>query len=170
VRRPKWSRACSIAGAGTSSKRRFSGYLCFAPNDGQQARFTHPATWLRKPPVQLDNNKAFNVLTTRYLGTYSPATALDLGHWWGINQGHAKRRPAAIGDVATEVTIEGERYWMLTKDVADLAATEPVNVVRLLPAFDQWSCVCRGGYQPYWIRSTGSGSIDYRAGAPRYSS
>jgi hypothetical protein len=116
----------------------FSGYLCFAPNNGQQARFTHPATWLRKPPVQLDNHKAFDVLTTRYLGTYGPATARDLGHWWGINQGQAKRRLAAIRDAATEVTIEGERYWMLTKDVADLAATEPVKVVRLLPAFDQW--------------------------------
>jgi uncharacterized protein YcaQ len=116
----------------------FSGYLCCAPNDGQQARFTHPATWLRKAPVQLDHTKAFDVMTTRYLGTYGPATARDLGHWWGINQGQAKRRLAAIGDVATEVTIEGERYWMLAKDVADLAATEPVNVVRLLPAFDQW--------------------------------
>src|SRR5258708_3378801 len=27
---------------------------------------------------------------------------------------------------------------MLTRDVAELAATELVNVVRLLPAFDQW--------------------------------
>ncbi len=116
----------------------FSGYLCCAPNDGQQARFTHPVTWLRKPPVQLDNNNAFDALTTRYLGTYGPATALDLGHWWGINQGQAKRRLAAIGDVAKEVSIEGEPYWMLTRDVADLAATEPVSVVRLLPAFDQW--------------------------------
>jgi uncharacterized protein YcaQ len=116
----------------------FSGYLCFAPNDQQEARFTHPATWLRKPPVQFDHGKAFDLFTTRYLGTYGPATARDLGHWWGINQGQAKRRLAAIGDLTTEVTIEGERYLMLTKDVADLAATKPVNVVRLLPAFDQW--------------------------------
>jgi Winged helix DNA-binding domain len=125
----------------------FAGCLCLAPNDRQQARFTHPATWLRKPPVQLDNNKAFDVLTTRYLGTYGPAAARDLGHWWGINQGQAKRRLAAIGDVATEVTIEGERYWMLTKDVADLAASKPVNVVRLLPAFDQW-VVCASRRAP----------------------
>jgi uncharacterized protein YcaQ len=131
----------------------FSGYLCFAPNDGQQPRFTHPATWLRKPPVQLDNNKAFDLLTTRYLGTYGPATARDLGHWWGINQGQAKRRLAAIGDMATEVTIEGERYWMLSKDVPDLAATEPVNVVRLLPAFDQW-VVCASRRVPALLDPT----------------
>lgn len=125
----------------------FSGHLCFAPNDGQQPRFTHPATWLRKPPVPLDNDKASDVLTTRYLGTYGPATARDLGHWWGINQGNAKRRLAAIGDVATEITIEGERFWMLIKDVLDLAATKPVNVVRLLPAVDQW-VVCASRHVP----------------------
>ena len=116
----------------------YFGYLCSAPNDGQQARFTHPATWLRKPPTQPDSNKAFDILTARYLGTYGPATAADLGRWWGINQTQAKRRLAALGDVASEVTIEGERYWMLAKDIAALAATEPVDVVRLLPAFDQW--------------------------------
>jgi hypothetical protein len=117
----------------------FRGFLCFAPSDGPHARFTHPATWLRKRSADVDSNKAFDVLTTRYLGTYGPATALDLGpRWWGVNQGEAKRRLAAIGDVATQVTIEGGRYWMLREDVAELAAAEPVNVVRLLPAFDQW--------------------------------
>jgi Winged helix DNA-binding domain len=125
----------------------FSGYLCFAPNDGQEARFTHPATWLREPPATTDSNKAFDALTTRYLGTYGPATARDLGHWWGINQGNAKRRLAAIGDAATEVTMDGERYWMLAMDVADLAATKPANVVRLLPAFDQW-VVCASRRAP----------------------
>jgi len=122
----------------------FSGYLCFAPNDGQQARFTHPATWLHKPPARIENERAFDLLTTRYLAAYGPATARDLGHWWGINQGNAKRRLAAIGDAATEITIQGERFWMLSKDVADLAVTKPSKVVRLLPAFDQWvTCASR---------------------------
>ncbi len=117
----------------------FCGSLCFAANDGPEARFTHPATWLRKLKVETDQNKAFNALTTRYLAAYGPASARDLGpRWWGINQGLAKRRLAALGDAATEVTIEGERYWMLSQDVADLATTKPATVVRLLPAFDQW--------------------------------
>jgi hypothetical protein len=117
----------------------FLGSLCFASSDGAQVRFTHPTTWLGKAPARVDSDRAFDVLTARYLGTYGPATALDLGpRWWGINQGHAKRRLAALGDAASEVTIEGKRYWMLTADVDELAATEPVQVVRLLPAFDQW--------------------------------
>jgi hypothetical protein len=127
------------------------GYLCFASGEGPQARFTHPATWLRKPLQKPDNDAAFDVLTAGYLGTYGPATARDLGpRWWGINQGQARRRLAALGDSATEVTIEGQRYWMLTKDVPDLAATEPVNVVRLLPAFDQW-VVCASSRVPAFL-------------------
>jgi hypothetical protein len=36
---------------------------------------------------------------------------------------------------------------MRSADVADLAATEPVNAVRLLPAFDQW-VVCASRQVP----------------------
>jgi hypothetical protein len=130
-----------LLGSWSASLRHASlaGCLCFAPSEGQDVRFTHPATWLRKPPAPIDGDRAFDVFTKRYLGSYGPATAIDLGpRWWGINQGHAKRRLAAIGDAATEVTIEGGRYWMLKEDVAELTATKPVEVVRLLPAFDQW--------------------------------
>jgi uncharacterized protein YcaQ len=131
----------SMLGSWSASLRyaSFIGSLCCAPADGAQARFTHPATWLRTPPSKIDTDKAFDELTMRYLNTYGPATAHDLGpRWWGVNQGEAKRRLAALDDLATQVSIDGEKYWMLTKDVAELAATEPVNVVRLLPAFDQW--------------------------------
>lgn len=120
----------------------FFGHLCIAPPDGQQVRFTHPATWLRRRPKRVDATRAFDALTEGYLSAYAPATPRDLGpRWWGINQGEAKRRLAAIGDLATEVDIEGARYWMLAEDVAQMAATKPVDVVRLLPAFDQWT-VC----------------------------
>jgi uncharacterized protein YcaQ len=117
----------------------FSGCLCFAPSEGAEARFTHPATWLRKCPTIPENEKAFDALTAGYLGTYGPSTPADLGpRWWGVNQGEAKRRLTAIADATEEVTLEGKRYWMLKEHVAELAATKPLNVVRLLPAFDQW--------------------------------
>lgn len=130
----------------------FYGWLCFAPGEGADARFTHPATWLRKPPRQVDREEAFNALTAGYLGTYGPATAHDLGpRWWGVNQGEAKRRIAAIGELASEVTIEGKRFWMLTEDVAELTATEPAEeIVRLLPAFDQWA-VCASSRVPAFL-------------------
>src|SRR5262249_39389282 len=77
-------------------------------------------------------------LTERFLGTHGPATAHDLAWWWGINRGEAKRRLAAIAGATAEITVEGERRWMLKTDVAELAATRPIENVRLLPAFDQW--------------------------------
>lgn len=118
----------------------FVGSLCFAAPDGSEGRFTHPATWLRKAPTAMDSEKAFNAFTLGYLAAYGPATPHDLGpRWWGVNQGEAKRRFAAVGEAATQVTVEGNKYWMRAQDVAELAATEPVeDVVRLLPAFDQW--------------------------------
>ena len=130
-----------LLGSWSSSLRyaSFIGCLCFAPSEGQEPRFTHPATWLRKPPANVDDDKAFDALTTKFLRAYGPATPLDLGpRWWGINQGMAKRRLAAIADSTTRVMIEDKPYWMLTRDVAELAATKPADVVRLLPAFDQW--------------------------------
>jgi hypothetical protein len=137
---PKMVNAMLGAWGGSLRHASIFGFLCFASGDGQQARFTHPATWLRKPPVLPDDEKAFNALTSRYLAAYGPATTQDLGpRWWGINQAHAKRRLAALGAAASEVRIEGARYWMRTEDIAELEAAQPLtDVVRLLPAFDQW--------------------------------
>lgn len=131
----------AMLGSWSSSIRyaSFIGSLCFAPADGAQARFTHPATWLRKKATNIADAKAFDAFTAGYLSAFGPATAHDLGpRWWGINQGEAKRRLAALGDLVTQVILDGKRYWMLSRDVSDLAASEPVEVVRLLPAFDQW--------------------------------
>jgi hypothetical protein len=130
----------------------FVGSLCVAPSESAEGRFTHPATWLRKAAKKVDSDKAFDALTIGYLAAYGPATPHDLGpRWWGVNQGEAKRRFAAVGDAATQVAIEGKKYWMLTQDVAELAATEPVGeVVRLLPAFDQWT-VCASRRVPAFV-------------------
>lgn len=132
----------AMLGSWSSSLRyaSFIGSLCFAASDGTEGRFTHPATWLRKAPASVAGETACNAMTIGYLAAYGPAAAHDLGpRWWGVNQGEAKRRLAAVGDAAAQVPIEGQKYWMLAKDVAELEDTEPVEqVVRLLPAFDQW--------------------------------
>jgi uncharacterized protein YcaQ len=124
------------------------GALCFGPSDGGEARFTHPATWLRRALRRPDAARAFDELTKRYLGTHGPATPQELAWWWGINRGEAKRRLAAVAEATTEITVDGERRWILTRDVAELSATKPVEVVRLLPAFDQWvMCASRSPAQ-----------------------
>jgi hypothetical protein len=129
----------------------FLGRLCFAPGEGQLVRFTHPATWLHARPEPIDANEALAKIAGRYLSVYGPATPVELAGWWGVNRKQASRMLAALGDVATEVSVDGRPYWMLADHVAELASTPPpANVVRLLPGFDQW-VVCAS-------RRDGSGS------------
>ena len=58
-----------------------------------------------------------------------------------------------LGDRLTEVDVEGERAFVMTEHIDDLASTAPTSAVRLLPGFDQY--VLGPGYQgsacdPYW--------------------
>jgi hypothetical protein len=45
---------------------------------------------------------------------------------------------AALGDEAVELALEGERVWVLARDVHELTAADPPDAARLLPAFDPW--------------------------------
>jgi hypothetical protein len=45
---------------------------------------------------------------------------------------------AALGDEVAEVDVEGQRAWVLARDVPAIAAAESRNTARLLPAFDPW--------------------------------
>jgi hypothetical protein len=45
---------------------------------------------------------------------------------------------AGLGAEAVEVDVEGQLGWMLRRDVRKLASAKPVDVARLLPAFDPW--------------------------------
>ncbi len=116
----------------------YLGQLCFGPSEGQRVRFTHPATWLHTAPELSDADDALATIAERYLAGYGPAASVDLGPWWGVNGRQAQRMLAALGEVATEVRIDGRPYWMAADQVADLQSTPTTNVVRLLPAFDQW--------------------------------
>jgi hypothetical protein len=137
----------------------FFGYLCFAPGQGQQARFTHPATWLHPPPAPVEPAAAFDAFTAGYLATHGPATAHDLGpRWWGVNQTEAKRRLAALGERATQVAIGSGRYWMRSADLAELEAAEPLEIVRLLPAFDPW-VICASPREPALLDPAHRGKV-----------
>jgi hypothetical protein len=129
----------------------FLGQLCFGPSQGQRVRFTHPDTWLPARPEPADANQALAAIASRYLSVYGPASPVELSTWWGVRRTAATRMLTALGDAATEISVDGEPYWMLSDQVADLASTPPVeHVVRLLPGFDQW-VVCAS-------RRDGSGS------------
>ncbi|WP_157181396.1 winged helix DNA-binding domain-containing protein [Actinopolymorpha alba] len=130
----------------------FLGQLCFGPGFGQHVRFTHPATWLDTPSDPPDADEALAAIARRFLSVYGPAAPVDLACWWGTTRTHASRMLDALGEQVTKIEVDGEPYWMLADQVAELASTTPANVVRLLPGFDQW-VVCatrrdRGGSRP----------------------
>lgn len=116
----------------------FFGRLCFAPSQGQLVRFTHPQTWLPTPPEHIAGADALRSIAGRFLGTYGPAAAADLAGWWGTNRVGAQQMLDALGPAATRIDVDGEQYWILREHEKELVTSEPRNVVRLLPGFDNW--------------------------------
>jgi hypothetical protein len=108
----------------------FLGRLCFAPSDGQRVRFTNPATWLAGRGEAPGDPVA--ELFGRYIAVHGPATTADVKRWWaGLSPARTR---AILERVAEPVTIEGEPAWA----PPGFEAADPVETVRLLPAFDQY--------------------------------
>ena len=118
----------------------YRGKLCFAPSVGNSVRFTAPATWLNRPIDAIAPDEALREITRRFLSAYAPATAGDLALWWGgYGPPRGARMLAALGEEAIEVDVEGQRAWMLARDVGEMAGADTANAARLRPAFDPWT-------------------------------
>jgi hypothetical protein len=114
----------------------FRGLLAFAPSEGQTVRFTRPPSGPR-PPV----DEAVAEVTRRYLGAYGPARRQDLSRWWGshaLSAAKAQKRFEALGEEAVEVLVDGERCWVLARDVDAIRSASPPRAARLLGGFDQY--------------------------------
>jgi hypothetical protein len=114
----------------------FRGLLAFAPSSGQAVRFTRPPGGAR-PPVA----GAVAEITRRYLAAYGPARRQDLSRWWGshaLSAARAQKRFEALGDEAVEVSVDGERCWLLAADVDEIRSASPPRAARLLGGFDQY--------------------------------
>jgi uncharacterized protein YcaQ len=117
----------------------FRGLICFAPSTGGNVRFTTPTAWIPGKIDRPDAADALRDVTRRFLGAYGPLTADDLALWWGgYGPPQGRRMIAALGDEAVEVDVDGQRAWVLARDVRAMAAAESPNAARLLPAFDPW--------------------------------
>jgi hypothetical protein len=117
----------------------FRGLICFAPSTGNNVRFTSPATWVSGKIDKPDPMDALRDITRRFLGAYAPLTVDDLALWWGgYGPRQGARLLAALGEEAVEVDVEGQRAWVLARDVRAMTRAESPDAARLLPAFDPW--------------------------------
>jgi hypothetical protein len=114
------------------------GLVCFAPNQGQQVRFTRPDTWLGGWEGH-DPNQAMDEVTRRFLAASGPVTREDFARWWGIpSPAEGAKLLQRLGDEVARVEVEGMAAYALAADLPGLAEAKGSRTVRLLPAFDQY--------------------------------
>jgi len=118
------------------------GDICFGPNRGRQATFRllrDDPRWPGLPDADEGGRRA----VVLYLGAYGPATSANLDYWLVEGLGVPRRRlqgwvSELVGDLVTEVTIDGRDAYALTADLDGLRSCEPSDSVRLLPGYDPW--------------------------------
>lgn len=117
------------------------GDMSFGPPKGRQQTFQRldgNPRWAGIPDLEEAGPRAVEA----YLRAYGPATADNVQYWLGAGLSAPRKRLqgwlTGLGDRVADVEIEGTRTMVLREDVAELEATQPSSVVRLLPAYDQW--------------------------------
>jgi hypothetical protein len=118
----------------------WQGLLCHGPAEGSRVTFTRPDTWLDDWRVP-EPAEAARVAVPAYLAAYGPATPAAFDAW--LSRGATPRRTLRgwftdLGGELAPVDVEGTPLYARAVDAGSLAATEPAEVVRLLPAFDQF--------------------------------
>ena len=112
------------------------GLICYGPDLGQQVTFVRVDQWLPKQK-QFAEDEAQRSLLRKFLRAYGPATVADFSKWSGIPAGDARRPWEQVQSRLAEVSVDGERSWILRGDLAQLADSRLRGTrVNLLPAFD----------------------------------
>jgi hypothetical protein len=119
----------------------WQGFLCNGPSLGTRVTFTRPqdvvADWTGLPDV----DEAAARLIPAYLAAFGPASPATFDAW--LVRG-ATSKPmlqqwfSDLGEQVTPVDVEGVALVARAEDVNALATTTASDVVRLLPAFDQF--------------------------------
>jgi hypothetical protein len=119
----------------------WQGDLCFGPSRGNRVTFMRPdhasSRWAGVP----EPDEAAPIAIASYFGAYGPATIENFRNWLSRGRVSARRIRSwfgAMGERLAEVEVDGERAYVLAKDLDALAAAKPSSAVRLLPGFDQY--------------------------------
>jgi DNA glycosylase AlkZ-like len=119
----------------------WQGDFVFGPNRGTRVTFVLPTAASSRWAGVLEPEEAAPIVIVAYLGAYGPATIDNFRNWLSRGRVSAKQIRSwftALGERISEVEVEGERRYILAKDLDDVASTRPTTAVRLLPGFDQY--------------------------------
>jgi len=119
----------------------WQGDLVFGPNRGTRVTFVLPAAASTRWAGILEPDEAAPIVIAAYLSAYGPATIDNFRNW--LSRGRVSARQirtwfGALGKRIAEIEIEGERRYVLAKDLDEIGSTRPTTAVRLLPGFDQY--------------------------------
>ena len=119
----------------------WQGDLVFGASVGTRVTFTTPqaasARWAGLP----EPDAAAPIAIRAYLGAYGPATVDAFSDWLAGGWFSRKRIRSwlsDVGDALVEVSVDGERAFILAEHADELVATKPTYAVRLLPGFDEY--------------------------------
>jgi hypothetical protein len=120
------------------------GDACLGPNAGSERTYATRAAWFPKldwPAARPDAVTAAAALTLRYLAVHGPATATDIGHFFGARVANVRRWLETIAGELTDVRCDGRTGLLArTADLRDLRAKPPTGAtawpLRLLPLWE----------------------------------
>jgi len=112
------------------------GLICYGPPKGSEVTFVRVDRWLPRQ-TRVDDEVARQTLMRRFLAAYGPGTVRDFCKWSNITVATAKVAWRAIEPELAEVSVDGQRSWILKSDRRALAGAslDPVSA-HLLPSFD----------------------------------
>jgi len=119
----------------------WQGYLCNGPSEGNRVTFTRPDTWIAGWAGIPEADDAARTVIPAYLAAHGPAPMPAFDQWLtrgATPKATLRRWFADLGDDLATVDVEGRQCYALAAHVDEIAATKPSEVVRLLPAFDQY--------------------------------
>jgi Winged helix DNA-binding domain len=113
------------------------GGLVFGPNRGRNVAFVNPHEWIG-PFEPLPSEEAMREVTRRWLRVYGPGSRDDLGRWFGVTPGRARKVLESLGDELVEVSVEGRPAFALAEDATALDGASSPRRARLLAGFDPY--------------------------------
>lgn len=137
------------------------GMLCFGPSEGRNVAFVRPDQWL-KGFKHLDVDESIAEVLRRYLVAHGPATREEFARWWGFQPADARRVIESIESELVLVDREGDKAYVLKKDLKAIQTAEEDAELRALGMFDAYTLA---GLPHTSIVPTAKKALVYRTGA-----